>query len=232
MAVATMTIIGRLALAIALSAAIGIEREARHKRAGLRTNTLIGVGAAVAMMVSKYGFADVISPGRVVLDPSRVAAQIVSGIGFVGAGIIFVRRDSVHGLTTAAVTWLTAMVGMACGAGLLLLAVIATVGHLGVVIGFAAVEQHIPVRRPVHRLDVRCESLAVGAVVAAIGDAGGTVEAMSVEQAEPPRADGEAMAVHLDLHGRLAVAELVAKVSALAGVSKVAIGGDDDGSDG
>lgn len=107
-----------LGLAFALSAAIGIERELRNKSAGLRTHVIVGAGAALVMLVSKYGFMDVMVPGDVVLDPSRVAAQIVSGIGFLGAGLIFVRRDVVNGLTTGATIWLVAGIGMACGGGL------------------------------------------------------------------------------------------------------------------
>src|SRR6185437_8911006 len=84
---------GELGMALLLSAVIGLEREIRQKSAGLRTHTMVGVGAALFMLVSKYGFTDVLSFGRVVLDPSRVAAQIVTGIGFIGAGLIFVRRD-------------------------------------------------------------------------------------------------------------------------------------------
>ena len=117
---------GELGLGLALSAVIGLEREIRQKSAGLRTHSLAGVGAALFMLVSKYGFSDVLRSNLVVVDPSRVAAQIVSGIGFLGAGLIFVRRDSVRGLTTAASIWVTAAVGAAAGAGLPLLATAAT----------------------------------------------------------------------------------------------------------
>ena len=88
----------RLGLALVLSTAIGLEREVRQKSAGLRTYTLVGFGSALFLLVSEYGFFDELQRGRVVLDPSRVAAQIVSGIGFIGGGLIFVRRDSVRGL--------------------------------------------------------------------------------------------------------------------------------------
>lgn len=121
--------IGELALAFILSALIGLEREIRQKSAGIRTYSLVGVAAALFMLVSKYGFMDVLATGRVVLDPSRIAAQVVSGIGFIGGGVIFMRRDVVRGLTTAASVWLTAALGMACGAGLPVLAVATTVGH-------------------------------------------------------------------------------------------------------
>src|SRR5580692_12295966 len=107
--------LSELALAFGLSALIGLEREIRQKSAGLRTYTLVGVSSALIMLVSKYGFTDVLENGRVVLDPSRVAAQIVSGIGFIGGGVIFVRKDLVRGLTTATTIWVTAAVGMACG---------------------------------------------------------------------------------------------------------------------
>src|ERR1700733_9781100 len=90
-----------LFVAFVLCSAIGLERELRQKSAGLRTHTLVGLGAALFVLISKYGFNDVLEPGRVILDPSRVAAQIVTGVGFLGAGLIFVRRDSVRGLTTA-----------------------------------------------------------------------------------------------------------------------------------
>ena len=98
-------------MALLLSGAIGLEREIRQKNAGIGTHILVGVGAALFMLVSKYGFTDVLEKGLIVLDPSRMAAQIVSGIGFLGAGLIFVRRDAVRGLTTAAAIWVTAAVG-------------------------------------------------------------------------------------------------------------------------
>ena len=103
--------LSELALAFVLSGLIGLEREIGQKSAGLRTYTLVGTSSALIMLVSKYGFTDIIESGRVVLDPSRVAAQIVSGIGFIGGGVIFVRKDIVRGLTTASIVWLTAAVG-------------------------------------------------------------------------------------------------------------------------
>jgi putative Mg2+ transporter-C (MgtC) family protein len=132
-----------LAIALVLSAAIGLERELRNKSAGLRTHTLIGFASALMMLVSKYGFTDVLGD-QVVLDPSRVAAQIVSGIGFIGAGLIFVRRDAVRGLTTAAAVWVTTAVGMAAGAGLPVLATAATIGYFIVVFAFPWLTCWIP----------------------------------------------------------------------------------------
>jgi putative Mg2+ transporter-C (MgtC) family protein len=139
--------IGELALAFVLSAVIGLEREIRHKSAGLRTHTLVGFAAALIMLVSKYGFGDVLAANRIVLDPSRVAAQIVTGIGFIGGGLIFVRRDSVRGLTTAAIVWLTTAVGMACGAGLPILALVVTAFHFIVVFAFPYIVERLPKSR-------------------------------------------------------------------------------------
>lgn len=133
-----------LGLAFGLSALVGLERELRQKAAGLRTHTLVGVGAALIMLVSKYGFADVLTKGLIILDPSRVAAQIVSGIGFLGAGLIIVRRDAIHGLTTAATIWLTAGIGMACGAGLAGLAAAVTALYFAAVYGFPAIVRQMP----------------------------------------------------------------------------------------
>jgi putative Mg2+ transporter-C (MgtC) family protein len=127
-----------------LSALIGLEREIRHKSAGLRTYTVVGTAAALFLLVSKYGFSDVLINDRIVLDPSRVAAQIVSGIGFIGAGLIFVGQDRVKGLTTAATVWLVTGVGMACGAGLPRLALASTVAYFIVALVFPFILRLLP----------------------------------------------------------------------------------------
>ena len=108
-------------LSVALGFAIGFERKLRYKEAGIRTHTIVCVGSALITVVSKYGF------GEDGTDASRVAAQIVSGIGFLGAGIIVYRKHEIHGLTTAAGVWATSGVGMAAGAGLYIVATGATV---------------------------------------------------------------------------------------------------------
>ena len=109
-------------VAVVLGFAIGYERKLRFKEAGIRTHTIVCVGSALIMVVSKYGFGD-----SAEADAARVAAQIVSGIGFLGAGIIVYRRHEIHGLTTAAGVWATAGVGMAAGSGMYIVAVGATV---------------------------------------------------------------------------------------------------------
>jgi len=133
-----------LGTAFLLSALIGLEREVRRKSAGLRTYTVVGTTAALFLLVSKYGFSDGLAPGLVVLDPSRVAAQVVTGIGFIGAGLIFVREDRVNGLTTAATIWLVTGVGMACGAGLILLAVAVTAAYFVIAFLFPRLIRLLP----------------------------------------------------------------------------------------
>jgi putative Mg2+ transporter-C (MgtC) family protein len=133
-----------LGSAFVLSASIGLEREIRNKSAGLRTYTVVGTAAALFLLVSKYGFTNVLTDGLVVLDPSRVAAQIVTGIGFIGAGLIFVRQDRVQGLTTAATVWLVTAIGMACAAGLLRLALAVTGAYFVVALIFPLITRWIP----------------------------------------------------------------------------------------
>lgn len=108
----------RLLLAGVLGALIGFERRSHFKEAGLRTHFVVSLGSALIMLVSKYGFNDLEGVTSVGLDPSRVAAQVVSGIGFLGAGTIIVEHQYVRGLTTAAGLWATAGIGLAIGAGM------------------------------------------------------------------------------------------------------------------
>lgn len=116
----------RLILAGICGYAIGYERNSRSKNAGIRTHLIVALSAALMIIVSKYGFMDIISTHGVSLDPSRIAAQIVSGIGFLGAGMIFVHNQSVNGLTTAAGIWATSGIGMAIGSGLYFIGIVAT----------------------------------------------------------------------------------------------------------
>ncbi len=108
----------RIALAGFLGGLIGIERQLRAKEAGLRTHILVGIGSALFMIVSKYGFGDILPESHVALDPSRIAAQVVSGMGFLGAGTIIIQKQIVKGLTTAAGMWVTAAIGLVIGSGL------------------------------------------------------------------------------------------------------------------
>ncbi|MBB5638452.1 putative Mg2+ transporter-C (MgtC) family protein [Pedobacter cryoconitis] len=117
----------RLALAALFGAIIGLERERKDWAAGLRTHMMVCVGASLTMMVSVYGFTDILGTPNVVLDPSRIAAQVISGIGFIGAGtILFLKQGIIRGLTTASGLWTVAAIGLASGAGMYFAAAIAT----------------------------------------------------------------------------------------------------------
>jgi putative Mg2+ transporter-C (MgtC) family protein len=120
----------RLVVAAALGGAIGFERELRERQAGLRTHLVVCVGSALFTLVSAYGFEDFFTATGTRIDPTRIAAQIVSGIGFLGAGAIIRQGLSVRGLTTAATLWLVAAIGMSAGAGYYSGAIIATDGAL------------------------------------------------------------------------------------------------------
>lgn len=109
-------------IAVILGFAIGTERKMRFKEAGMRTHAIVSAGACLFMLISKYGFSDM--EGK--YDGARLAAQVVSGIGFIGAGMIMYRKQAVHGLTTAAGVWITAGVGMAAGAGMYIVAASST----------------------------------------------------------------------------------------------------------
>jgi len=117
----------RVILAAIFGAAIGYERKRRVKEAGVRTHLIVCLGAALMMIVSKYGFEDIVNLAGFKVDPTRIASQIVSGIGFLGAGMIFVRKQTVNGLTTAAGIWTTAGIGMAIGSGLYFIGMISAV---------------------------------------------------------------------------------------------------------
>lgn len=112
----------RILVAGILGLLIGYERKNRNKSAGIRTHVIVALGAALIMVVSKYGFSDIPN-----FDAARVAAQVVSGIGFLGAGVIFVRNNLVNGLTTAAGIWATAGVGLALGSGLYMIGILVAI---------------------------------------------------------------------------------------------------------
>ena len=219
--------VGELALAFALSAAIGLERELRQKSAGLRTHTIVGLGSALFLLISKYGFQNVVVPGQVVVDPSRVAAQIVSGLGFIGAGLIFVQRGSVRGLTTAATIWLTAAVGTACGAGLPVLAAGTTIGHFVVTRGLPPLQRFVARHRrepPVVRLSYLDGQGVLRAALAVCTGRGWSVHHVDVDH-EPLSEAGQRIAVvTLRLDGRGDLYDLAGELAELPGVRSTSTG--------
>ncbi|MGE0129824.1 MAG: MgtC/SapB family protein [Blastocatellales bacterium] len=140
-------IILRLVLSAFLGSLVGLDRERLDWVAGLRTHMLVCMGAAIFMIVSAFGFADILSYPNVTLDPSRIAAQVVSGIGFLGAGTIILRQHIVHGLTTAASLWAVAAVGLSVGGGLYVMALSATALILIILAGIKPIEKRLFVNR-------------------------------------------------------------------------------------
>jgi len=166
-----LELILRLLVAAALGSLIGVERERLAWAAGLRTHMLVSVGSCLVMIVSAYGFGDVLHGSNITLDPSRVAAQVVSGIGFIGAGCILLRGDVVRGLTTAASLWTVAAIGLAVGGGLYVGAISATVIILVILTGLKPLEEWLQHRNKIHKLEVTAEpnSLSLAEIEQTLG---------------------------------------------------------------
>ncbi|MDI5961463.1 MgtC/SapB family protein [Streptomyces sp. SL13] len=224
--------LAELGLALVLSTVIGVERAVQQKSAGLRTHTLVGVGSALFMEVSQHGFNSVLALQHISFDPSRVAAQIVSGIGFIGGGIIFVRRDAVRGLTTAATVWLTCAIGMACGGGLPLLALAATATHFLVVRGYPLLTRLVPAISTAAQAQIQVAYDIGGGVLPRVLErctrAGFRVLDVRVERApwlerdeEPRPADPGTSDVELTIQGTGSVHQLVAELAELEGIRSV-----------
>lgn len=176
----------RLLLAAVLGAVIGINRGRLEWAAGLRTHMLVCVGSALAIIVSAFGFGDVLGRPNVVLDPSRIAAQVISGVGFLGAGtILFLQREQViRGLTTAAGLWAVASVGLAAGAGLYVAALMTTLLLWAILALLKPLEQRYLRRRArTGRLRLRlAEGTSLAKVQAAAEDAGLPVKRITLRR--------------------------------------------------
>ena len=212
----------RLVLAAVLGGAIGIERELRDREAGLRTHLLVSVGSALFTIVSAYGFHAFLTSGQSVVraDPSRIAAQIVTGIGFLGAGAIIRQGLSVRGLTTAATLWVVAAIGMAVGAGYYSGAAITTA-----VVLFSLWPLRIAAYRFLRRFRPEIDRLLVqipsgesaGSVIAVVEELGGRIEAAEVGQ----EGDRRSVALDVALPPGRRLSDVVARVSDVEGVLEV-----------
>ncbi|MGH2971059.1 MAG: MgtC/SapB family protein [Gaiellaceae bacterium] len=212
-------VLARLAIAAGLGGAVGFERELRERQAGLRTHLVVCVGAALFTLVSAYGFRDVVEQGQVVVDPTRIAAQIVSGIGFLGAGAIIRQGLSVRGLTTAATLWLVAAIGMASGAGYYDGAIIATVGAL-LTLGPLRIVAYKIIRRYRPDVDRLVVDIPAGGspvpILEVIEHQGARVIALEIAQ------EGDRRSVALDVElGHNGAPAIVAAVGDIDGVLEV-----------
>ena len=150
----------RLGVAIVLGSLVGLEREFHEHSAGMRTVALVTLGCALFTIVSAYGFLDLLGTLRLTLDPTRIASYIVAGVGFLGAGTIFMNREGerIKGLTTAATIWVMAAIGIACGTGMLAEAIVTTALVLVVLIVFRFVEIAILPRKQENRQRIEVET--------------------------------------------------------------------------
>ncbi|WP_028221592.1 MgtC/SapB family protein [Paraburkholderia oxyphila] len=178
--------LSRLLMAALLGSVMGFERGRLSWAAGLRTHMLVCVGAALSMLVSAYGFADVLGQKSVVLDPSRVAAQVVPGIGFPGAGSILLHGDVVRGLTTAASLWSVAGIGLAVGGGMYTAAIGATVIILIILAGIKPLERRFISVRQQRTIQLLVEhgSVSLDSVHRALGTGSVRVTQFIVQQSE------------------------------------------------
>ena len=181
----------RLTLAALAGSVIGLERERLLWAAGLRTHMLVCVGSCLIMIVSAYGFSDVLGTKNVVLDPSRIAAQVVSGIGFLGAGTILLRGEVVKGLTTAASLWGVAAIGLAVGSGLYVPALATTALVVGILAGIKPFEERWRERMRAQTLHmiVRRGSLSIDRLHEVSGERASRVRQFTTRPASDPDFD-------------------------------------------
>lgn len=149
-----LDLIIRMVLAVVLGGLIGLEREWNNHAAGFRTHILVCLGSATIMLLSEYGFSDFVNEANVRIDPSRLAAQVVSGIGFLGAGAILRNGSVIKGLTTAASVWLVAAIGLSVGAGFITGALVCTFLVLISLYVLNKLEKHILRHRRTHEVEI------------------------------------------------------------------------------
>jgi putative Mg2+ transporter-C (MgtC) family protein len=213
----------RLISAAALGSLIGFERERLLWAAGIRTHMLVCVGSCLIMLVSQYGFSNILAQDHVVLDPSRIAAQVVSGIGFLGAGSILARGEIVKGLTTAASIWTVAAIGLAVGGGLYLAAGASTVIILIILVGIKPLEEAYRSRNQTCMLKVEVENngLTPELLRETLSLRAGQVKRFLVESRDPQGSDQ--LSILLSKVSSQDIASYPSKLQELDGVRQVSI---------
>src|SRR5580698_1429337 len=213
----------RLIAAAALGSLIGLERERLLWAAGIRTHMLVCVGSCLIMIVSQYGFAHVLTEKNVVLDPSPIAAQVVSGIGFLGAGSIIARGEIVRGLTTAASVWTVAAIGLAVGGGLYLAAGSSTIIILIILAGIKPLEEAYRSRNQSCQLKIEVDNgaLTPDLLREALGLRAGQVKRFLVENRNPQGVDN--LVILLSKVSSQDIASFPQKLKELDGVRDVTV---------
>ncbi len=225
MVIAYWEIILRLFLAVLLGGLIGFERESHNRPAGFRTHILVCSGSALIMMVSAYGFTGQIGPGFEA-DPGRIAAGVVTGIGFLGAGTILQQRGGVSGLTTAASIWVVSGVGLATGVGFYLGAVVTTLFVLVSLLLLRQTEQRFFSKRRLKRLHIRAvdQPGLLGRIGITLGDAAVNIRRSELADPEKEESTGEDL-INLDFLVEVPLdinlKELITRIYELEGVIEV-----------
>jgi putative Mg2+ transporter-C (MgtC) family protein len=211
-------------LAAGLGSLVGWERERLQWAAGLRTHMLVAVGSSLMVIVSAYGFNSVLSQ-HVILDPSRIAAQVVSGIGFLGAGSIILRNEAIKGLTTAASVWAVAGVGLAAGAGMYTASAACTVIILIILAGLKPLEERIRTSRTnlELRIKARRDGFSLGLLEQALGGRAGRVKQIVIRPADGGSEDD--VSLMLTRVSAADTADIVRRLGAVDGVIQIAEGG-------
>nr|USU30710.1 MgtC/SapB family protein [Methylobacterium sp. OTU13CASTA1] len=216
--------VGRLFVAALLGSVIGFERERLVWAAGMRTHMLVCVGSCLLMIVSAFGFADILGRPNVTLDPSRVAAQVVSGIGFLGAGTILLRGEVVKGLTTAASLWAVAAIGLASGGGLYVPAIATTAIVLGILGGMKPLEERYRERRQKYdlRIVARHNALTLAHLHALAGPCAPKLRQIVIRQHGVDASDEITLClVHVDRNTLDALTERLRRHEAVASVETI-----------
>jgi putative Mg2+ transporter-C (MgtC) family protein len=214
----------RLGVAIMLGSLVGLEREYHEHSAGMRTIALVTLGCALFTLVSAYGFLDLLSSPHLTLDPTRIASYIVAGIGFLGAGTIFMSREGerIKGLTTAATIWVMAAIGIACGAGMLVEAAITTALVLVVLVAFRFVEIAVLPREQANgqRVEIEAEEVTGQLLADIYGTCAAshvTVETLQINTA----ADNASIELLCRAESAAALGKAIGSLQGLAGVRAV-----------
>src|ERR1700730_8370236 len=214
----------RLGVAIVLGSLVGLEREYHEHSAGMRTIALVTLGCALFTIVSAYGFLDLVGTLHLTLDPTRIASYIVAGIGFLGAGTIFMSRENerIKGLTTAASIWVMAAIGIACGAGLLVEAIVTTALVMLVLVVFRSVERLVLPKNRANRQHIQIETEEVtGRLIADIYETCSTshvvIEKLSIDTTQ----EGETIKMVCQADSPSSLGNAIGSLRAVAGVRVV-----------
>jgi putative Mg2+ transporter-C (MgtC) family protein len=220
MTLAWTEIAERLITATLLTGLVGLDRERRESSAGLRTHALVGMSACLLMIASTFGFADILGTANVVLDPSRIAAQVVTGIGFLGAGTIIAHGSLVRGLTTAASVWSVAAIGLAVGGGMYWAALVATGLALILLIALRPLERRLDSRwrSPAIRVLYDPQATSLEGVLASLRSTNLHVKQLSVTR--QVGGTSHQVEIMLDEHGDIAIHAALQALTRAVGVQR------------